>query len=436
MKNIKMFSSAKVILIAFVFFSFSSTNNSQVCELKPQFSLPSDSTRTDTLTIDIVKTMSIDDVLSMDIDGGRKYAYGQFKNGRKFVVIIPEDMRRKFDSVYASDNHDTNGNTKAGIDTVKIYGRPLTGIVIESEFNGGIKEWYQFMNKTLVYPDDAINNGITGEVVMRFVINENGKVSDINTVSGPVQLRKAALAMISKSPDWLPATLNGFRVKSYKTQPVNFKIESDQQPGIKNEESRQGNIQESQFENTAGLDTLSVAEMKNLTMNDVDSMTVNKDRTQAFIKLKNGKRYVVIISDDMRKTADVKYKHQNNVGNTNKSIESSKIDTSSDYDKTFTKTEISAAYPGGPAAWERYLYRHLYYPKDAVKQEIQGQVIVRFIVNIDGTLGNIEAISGPSELRDNAVTLIKQSGKWVPAIQNGRKVKAYCSQPINYRLEN
>src|SRR5882757_9454065 len=52
-----------------------------------------------------------------------------------------------------------------------------------------------------------------------------------------------------------------------------------------------------------------------------------------------------------------------------------------DYDKTFTKVEIESEYPGGAAAWLRYLNKNFRYPDDAVNNEVQGTVIVQFIVD-------------------------------------------------------
>ena len=107
-----------------------------------------------------------------------------------------------------------------------------------------------------------------------------------------------------------------------------------------------------------------------------------------------------------------------------------------DYDKTFTKVEIESDYPGGIAAWYRYLSKNLVYPDEAVSAEVQGQVIVRFIVDKEGNISDVEAVSGPNELKDAAIRVIKKSGTWNPAVQNGRKVKSYKSQPINFKLES
>jgi protein TonB len=106
-----------------------------------------------------------------------------------------------------------------------------------------------------------------------------------------------------------------------------------------------------------------------------------------------------------------------------------------DWDKTFTKVEIESEYPGGAAAWQRYLNRNLRYPQDAIDNEIQGTIVVQFIVDKEGMVSEVEAISGPKELRDEAVRVIKKSGKWTPAVQNGRQVKSYKKQPIVFRLE-
>jgi periplasmic protein TonB len=107
-----------------------------------------------------------------------------------------------------------------------------------------------------------------------------------------------------------------------------------------------------------------------------------------------------------------------------------------DYDKTFTKVEIESEYPGGLAAWARYLTKNLNYPEEALNAEVQGVVVVRFIVDKDGNVSDVEAISGPNELRNEAVRVIKKSGSWTAAVQNGRKVKSYKSQPINFKMES
>lgn len=107
-----------------------------------------------------------------------------------------------------------------------------------------------------------------------------------------------------------------------------------------------------------------------------------------------------------------------------------------DYDGTFTKVEIESSYPTGLAGWARYLNKNLHYPDEAINNEIQGVVVVRFIVDKDGNVSDVEAISGPESggVREEAVRVIKKSGKWTPAQQNGRQVKSYKSQPVVFKI--
>jgi len=104
--------------------------------------------------------------------------------------------------------------------------------------------------------------------------------------------------------------------------------------------------------------------------------------------------------------------------------------------KPFTVVEIESKYPGGIPAWSAFLYRKLVYPQQAIDDGKQGTVIVRFIVDKEGNVSDVEALSGPEELRASAVSVIKKSGRWEPAIQNGRKVKSYKSQPITFKLND
>lgn len=105
-----------------------------------------------------------------------------------------------------------------------------------------------------------------------------------------------------------------------------------------------------------------------------------------------------------------------------------------DWDKTFVSVQIESQYPGGHPAWERFLKRNFHYPQEAIDNDVQGTVVVQFIVDLEGNVSDVVAISGPQELRPEAVRVIKKSGKWTPAIQNGRQVKSYKKQPVTFQL--
>ena len=123
-------------------------------------------------------------------------------------------------------------------------------------------------------------------------------------------------------------------------------------------------------------------------------------------------------------------------GNGSGVVEAPRRSNDADYDKIFTKVEIESQYPGGSPAWLRFLNKNLRFPDDALNNNIQGTVIVQFIVDKEGNVSDVQAISGPDQggLRDEAIRVIRKSGQWLPAIQNGVKVKSYKRQPVIFVL--
>ncbi|MCD2424992.1 energy transducer TonB [Niabella pedocola] len=106
-------------------------------------------------------------------------------------------------------------------------------------------------------------------------------------------------------------------------------------------------------------------------------------------------------------------------------------------DSLYTREDKDASFPGGPKAWASYLTRTLdgSRPVRAGAPEGQYKVVVQFIVNKDGTLLDIKALSTNGYgMEDEALRVIRNSGKWNPAMQYGRLVKAYRRQPITFSI--
>ncbi len=109
-----------------------------------------------------------------------------------------------------------------------------------------------------------------------------------------------------------------------------------------------------------------------------------------------------------------------------------KIDTTA-----FKKVEIESSFPGGGAGWLKYLEKNLRYPDKAVKNKIQGQVMIAFIVDTEGHISTNSVRLDHSvefSLDQEALRIIFVSPDWTPAVQNGRKVKSYKKQPITFRF--
>jgi protein TonB len=101
-------------------------------------------------------------------------------------------------------------------------------------------------------------------------------------------------------------------------------------------------------------------------------------------------------------------------------------------DAVFVTVETTAEYPGGRAAWKKYLTANLKYP-DALKEKINGTVFVKFIVDTDGRLNDIKVAKGLHPLLDaEALRVVQQSIPWISSKQGGRAVKSMMILPIQF----
>src|SRR5690349_7371883 len=86
----------------------------------------------------------------------------------------------------------------------------------ESEYIGGLGSWQRYLNKNLRYPERAMNNNVTGKVIVQFVISTEGKATEIAVFkSVEYSLDKEAMRILFESPKWKPASQDGRIVKSY-----------------------------------------------------------------------------------------------------------------------------------------------------------------------------------------------------------------------------
>ena len=102
-----------------------------------------------------------------------------------------------------------------------------------------------------------------------------------------------------------------------------------------------------------------------------------------------------------------------------------------DSDKVFTKVEISASFPGGPAAWQRFISRVISRNIDDFGHGDYGTCILKFIVNTSGKVSNVTAQTmAGTHLAEILIKAIASGPNWQPAQQNGRFVNSYKLQPV------
>jgi TonB family protein len=99
-----------------------------------------------------------------------------------------------------------------------------------------------------------------------------------------------------------------------------------------------------------------------------------------------------------------------------------------------TTRDGEASFPGGLKAWAKYLSDHLYFPSQyQFSSDGQMTVLVRFAVNEDGSVSDVEVTSSLHKDFDKiAVDIIRRSPKWIPASSHNRKMKEYHEQPVTF----
>ncbi len=103
----------------------------------------------------------------------------------------------------------------------------FTAVEQMPQFPGGEAELLKYIASHIKYPTMAAENNIQGRVVVKFVVNKNGKVGDVVVVRGKdPDLDKEAVRVVKTLPDFIPGKMNGQAVSVWYTLPINFKLQS------------------------------------------------------------------------------------------------------------------------------------------------------------------------------------------------------------------
>jgi TonB family protein len=197
----------------------------------------------------------------------------------------------------------------------------------------------QYIRDNIRYPANARKNDIQGRVIVRFIVNEDGSLSDFDVIRGTdPDLDSEAVRVLRKMAPWQPGKQNGAAVRTRFNQPVVFELEDP----VK------------------------------------DSMTTVTHR-QAF--------------------------------------------------------SFVEQMPRPPYDVMQYLASHIIYPDEARKERIEGRVVVRFVVNEDGTVTDCIVVRGLSDACDKeALRVISTMPAWVAGRQNGKPVNVYYTQVVQFKL--
>jgi protein TonB len=105
-------------------------------------------------------------------------------------------------------------------------------------------------------------------------------------------------------------------------------------------------------------------------------------------------------------------------------------------EEIFRSVEQMPQFPGGDQALMKYLSSHINYPPIAAENNVQGKVVVQFVVDKTGKVGEVKVIrSVDKDLDKEAVRVCKSLPKFTPGRQNGQAVSVWYTLPVQFKLQ-
>lgn len=161
---------------------------------------------------------------------------------------------------------------------------------------------------------------------------------------------------------------------------------------------------------------------------------INKQETSKFLSIK----YVLILpivvfliatnlmADNMSMEAIV----------TNNIPSDKSVPKESDKDSVYRSVDVMPRFQGGEAALMKFIGDNLKYPESAVKNKIEGRVVIRFTITDLGKVSDIRVLRSLGTECDQAATAVVEAmPDWIPGKHDGKDVSVYYTLPIQYKLQ-
>jgi len=167
------------------------------------------------------------------------------------------------------------------------------------EYPGGINALIDYIGKNLQYPKEAMEKGIQGKVIIRFVVNTSGKVEKSEVLrSVDAEIDNEALRIVNTMHQWTPGEQNGKKVSVYYVLPIKFKLDNE----IKSEGTKDKSVLNiNSSEGTKPLYVIdgkvsTYTDLKALNPQDIKEISVLKNASATEIYGDQGKNGVVLVS--------------------------------------------------------------------------------------------------------------------------------------------
>lgn len=139
------------------------------------------------------------------------------------------------ESVKDSTTYSPNGDIvyEEGIDIIEPIDTNEIYIVVENMpmFPGGSDALLDYLSKNVRYPEECLKDSIEGRVIISFVVERDGRITDTEVYKSVNKLFDAeALRVVRAMPKWTPGRHRGVPVRVYYRIPVNFRLENSKNP--------------------------------------------------------------------------------------------------------------------------------------------------------------------------------------------------------------
>ena len=106
-------------------------------------------------------------------------------------------------------------------------------------------------------------------------------------------------------------------------------------------------------------------------------------------------------------------------------------------EEIFVTAEEMPTFQGGDLSkFRNWVQQHVKYPQIALENGIQGNVVIKFVVEKDGKLSNIQVLQSPDKtLADAAVQVLQKSPKWKPGKQRNKPVRVTYTLPVSFKIQ-
>lgn len=337
-------------------------------------------------------------------------------------------------------------------------------------FPGGMDSLRAYLEKNIVYPKEALQKKIQGQVLITFVVQPDGQLSEISVLRGAdLPLDKEAMRVIRSMPRWVPGKEKGIAVAKSVTIPITFKLPTSSSATYVPNPTSQREAKSQEVEDNLqpmfpGGDQALIAYMsdnlvypeeavkKQLQGRLLVRFVVEPDGqlsqvgihrsihplldAEAVRMVKSMPRWIparnngVAVAAPMMLPITFKLPSQGLASLVDR-LQKSNVKQVAEPDSIpvidENNTDIERPlFPGGDQGFNDFLRSKLEYPEVEYRNRNQGEVHLRFVVDVDGSISQVTVVKGTSPAFEQAaLDVMKLAPKFIPARKDGKPIQAW-----------